>query len=127
MLLCGALDHEDVIAQYRRATVFALPCFTAADGDRDGIPNVILEAMAMRLPVVSTRHSGIPEAVIDGSTGLLVTPGDTAALTAALAQVLDDPDGARTLGHRGRQAVAATFDVAANANRLLRRFSEVMS
>lgn len=121
--LCGALPHDDVVRQYRTATVFALPCVTGEDGDRDGIPNVILEAMAMRLPVVSTRHSGIPEAVVDGSTGLLVAPGDATALADALARLLDDPGMGRAMGRAGRHVVAEKFDVAANAKQLLRHFT----
>jgi glycosyltransferase involved in cell wall biosynthesis len=117
--LYGALDHDAVVAQYRAATVFCLPCVTGADGDRDGIPNVILEAMAMELPVVSTRHSGIPEAVLDGSTGSLAPPGDAPALADALANLLDDPQTATTMGRRGRQVVAAKFDVATNAEKLV--------
>ena len=86
----GALPHEDVLAWMRRASVFALPAVVAADGDRDGIPNVVLEAMAMGLPVVSTRHSGIPEAVADERSGLLVEPADAIGLAAALGRLLDD-------------------------------------
>ena len=74
--LLGAQTHEEVIDAYRRAWVFVLPCVVGDDGDRDGIPNVILEAMAMGLPVVSTRHSGIPEVVEHEVTGLLVRPAD---------------------------------------------------
>jgi glycosyltransferase involved in cell wall biosynthesis len=126
VVLCGALDHADVVEQYAGSSIFVLPCIIGADGDRDGIPNVILEAMAMQLPVVSTRHSGIPEAVTDGETGLLVTPGDPAALAAALARLLDDPETGRAMGRRGRQAIAAKFDVAANAKQLMRLFEEVL-
>ncbi len=125
--LLGALEHADVVAQYRTATVFALPCVVSADGDRDGIPNVILEAMAMQLPVVSTRHSGIPEAVIDGRTGVLVQPGDATGLADALERLLGDPDLRTVMGRRGRQAVATTFDVATNVRNLMRRFEQVDS
>jgi glycosyltransferase involved in cell wall biosynthesis len=77
----------------------------------------------MRLPVVSTRHSGIPEAVVDGSTGLLVAPGDATALADALARLLDDPRMGRAMGRAGRHVVAEKFDVAANAKQLLRHFT----
>lgn len=122
--LTGALDHPEVVAQYRAATVFTLPCVTGADGDRDGIPNVILEAMAMERPVVSTRHSGIPEAVADGVTGLLVQPGDAGALADALGRLLDDERLGRDMGRRGRERVAQLFDIETNVRKLMTRFEQ---
>jgi len=112
--LAGALPHHEVIAYYRRAGVFVLPCVVGADGDRDGIPNVILEAMAMELPVVSTNISGIPEAVEDGVTGLLVPPKDSNMLATALGSLLDDPEWATLLGKAGRQGVQQIFDLSTN-------------
>lgn len=120
--LLGALDHADVVEQYRAATVFTLPCVVGADGDRDGIPNVILEAMAMERPVVSTRHSGIPEAVLDGVTGLLVAPEDAAALADALERLLVSDDLRHAMGQRGRQVVEERFDVTANVRDLMTYF-----
>lgn len=118
----GALPHDEVLDHYRRASVFVLPCVVAPNGDRDGIPNALLEAMASKVPVVSTAHSGIPEAVEAGRSGLLVPPGDVAALTDALARLLDDPDLRRRLGAGGRDAVLASFDIEVNGRRLLQRF-----
>ena len=118
--LTGALDGDAVLERYRQAAVFALPCVTEDDGGRDGIPNVILEAMAMELPVVSTDHSGIPEAVRDGDTGLLVPPHDPEALADAIARLLDDPATAAAMGQRGREVVLDQFDVETN----VRRFRE---
>ena len=123
VILRGALPHRDVIESYRRATAFVLASVQARDGDRDGIPNVILEAMAMQLPVVSTTYSGIPEAVEHEITGLLVPPGDVGALSEALARVLVDPATARQMGARGRQAVTSRFDVEKNVGLLHDRFS----
>lgn len=120
--LCGALPHDAVIDHFRRATVFALPCILAADGDRDGIPNVILEAMALERPVVSTSHSGIPEVITDGCNGLLVEPEDEQALARAIATLFDDPDLRRTLGQKGRKTVLEKFSVEANVDQLLREF-----
>jgi len=116
--LCGAMPHEAVIDKYRQATLFALSCVTARDGDRDGIPNVLAEAMAMQLPIVSTRHSGIPELVEDKISGLLVPPNDEEALAEALAELLDNPALRRRLGQRGRQKVLKDFDVERNVQRL---------
>ena len=123
--LRGAVAHDEVVAAYRRARAFVLACIQADDGDRDGIPNVILEAMAMQLPVVSTHHSGIPEAVDDGVTGLLVPTGDAEALADALSQVLDDPARARGMGVNGREVVSDRFDLETNVRLLHDRFVPV--
>jgi len=105
LILCGALPHAEVLAKYAQAALFALACVLAEDGDRDGIPNVLLEAMARQVPVASTQFSGIPEVVEDGLTGLLVPPRDAEALASALARLLDDPDLRESLGRAGRQRV----------------------
>jgi len=120
--LCGAMPHETVIEKYRQAALFVLPCITAKDGDRDGIPNVLLEAMAMQVPVVSTRHSGIPELVQDRINGLLVPPGDEDTLTNALAELLDAPALRTQLGQLGRQTVMKDFDVERNVRHLFDLF-----
>lgn len=117
--LLGAVSHDRVLELMQSATVFVLPSVVAADGDRDGIPNVILEAMGMELPVVATRHSGIPEAVIDGVTGVLVDVGDPAGLARAIGWVLDDADGAARMGTNGRALVATRFDLERNVGQLL--------
>lgn len=124
LTLTGALPHHQVIESYRQASIFALPCITASDGDRDGIPNVVLEAMAMALPVVSTRHSGVPEAVEDGVSGILVAPGDVTELTDALARLLDDADLRSKMGLVGREIVIERFDVTVNAKALMERFMQ---
>ena len=72
--LVEPMTHEQIIERYCKASLFVLPSLIASDGDRDGIPNVLLEAMAMELPVISTRVSGIPEVIEHGATGLLVDP-----------------------------------------------------
>ena len=121
--LCGALPHQEVIAKYRQAMMFVLPAVMGADGDRDGIPNVILEAMAMELPVVSTRLSGIPEVVEDGINGLLVPPADERALAEALIRLLDNPDEGWRMGRKGRETVIENFDLEQNVKRLLAEFT----
>jgi glycosyltransferase involved in cell wall biosynthesis len=120
--LLGALPHEEVIAQYQEATVFALPAILGKDGDRDGIPNVILEALSMGLPVVSTAHSGIPEVIEEGTNGLLVPPEDGEALSSALARLICDPEMQIAFGKAGRQIVADRFNPEKNARRLLEAF-----
>jgi glycosyltransferase involved in cell wall biosynthesis len=121
--LCGALPHQAVIDKYKQATLFALPCVVQADGERDGIPNVILEALAMELPVVSTRHSGIPEVIEDGENGLLVPPEEVVPLANALMRLLDDPDLCMKLGSKGRGIIMASFSVESNVEKLLKEFT----
>ena len=122
VLLVGALPHEEVIIQYQEATVFALPAILGKDGDRDGIPNVILEALSMGLPVVSTAHSGIPEVIEEGVDGLLVPPEDAQALSSALERLISDPEMRNAFGKAGRQIVADRFNPEKNARRLLEAF-----
>ena len=108
--LTGKLPREAVIDRYARATVFVQPSRIALDGDRDGIPNVLLEAMAMQLPVVTTRVSGIPELVTDGRNGLLISPDRPADLADALSELLAVPRLRTRLGAAAREAVRARFD-----------------
>lgn len=114
VILRGALCHEEVIDLYRRATMFVLPCIKTPEGDVDGIPNVIAEAMAMQLPVVSTDVSAIPELLIDQVNGLLVPAGDPVALADCLSRLLDEPALGQALGCRGRQSILDLFDVEHN-------------
>jgi len=112
--LCGALPHDQVIGQYDLATIFVLPCIQGGDGSLDGIPNVLAEAMAMKLPVVSTPVSAIPELVQDQVSGLLVPPRDEQALAAALRRLLDNPVLCTQLGEKGRQTIVETFNIEQN-------------
>jgi glycosyltransferase involved in cell wall biosynthesis len=108
--LCGPWSQAELLAQYRRSTMFVLACRIDADGDRDGIPNVLVEAMAAGLPVVSTWVSGIPELVEDGVSGLLVPSEDPHALAEAMLRLTKDPDLRERLAAAGAATVASTFD-----------------
>lgn len=116
--LHGRMTQDELLGFYRHAQVFVLPCQVAADGDRDGIPNVLVEAMAMQLPVVSTPVSGIPELVEHRRDGLLVPPREPEALAAALGLLLDQPRLRQTLGQAGRRKVCAHFSLAHNTGQM---------
>ena len=108
--LCSAVTQDQLREIYRGARVFALPCQIMEDGDRDGFPNVLAEAMAMRVPVVSTAISGIPEMIDDGVHGLLVQPRDSQALADALRRVLTDAALHGRLADAGRERICERFD-----------------
>ncbi|MDQ4038802.1 MAG: glycosyltransferase family 4 protein [Actinomycetota bacterium] len=108
--LLGPLSQRDICMIYRRCDVFALACRIEANGDRDGIPNVLVEAMAAGLPVVSTAVSGIPELVRDGHNGLLVAPDDPVALADALLRLAKDPQLRACLARAGAVTVSERFD-----------------
>ena len=107
--LPGMVTAGQVRDAMHNASIFIQHSVTAANGDVEGLPVAILEAMAAGLPVVSTVHSGIPEAVADGETGLLVHEHDVAAMATQINTLLDDPKRAETLGMAGRQRVKNTF------------------
>ncbi len=111
----GRLTTDAVRDLLARADAMALPSVRLPSGKQEGIPVALMEAMAMGLPVVASRLSGIPELVEDGVTGLTVPERDPAALAAALQQLHADPDRARRLGAGGRARVLEAFDLHQNA------------
>jgi glycosyltransferase involved in cell wall biosynthesis len=115
----GPVLRDGIADLYRAADVFVLPAVHDAQGNVDGLPNVILEGMASGLPVVATAISGVPLAVTHGEQGLLVPEGDGPALRAALADLLTDRDRARRLGEAARRRVLAelTWEVVAGRYR----------
>jgi glycosyltransferase involved in cell wall biosynthesis len=117
--LAGSQTQAAIRRALARADIFAITPFVTDDGDRDGIPTVILEAMASRVPVVSTRVVGVGEAVADGRTGLLCEPRDIAAIAANLSRLLDDPAVRDRMGTAGRQAIVSSFDISRSAGKLV--------
>ncbi|OLP52488.1 colanic acid biosynthesis glycosyltransferase WcaL [Rhizobium rhizosphaerae] len=106
----GALAQEDVLALYRRADLFALACRITPDGDRDGLPNVIVEASSQRLTVVASDISGVPELLTDGVNGYLTPSEDPAAFAAALEQAIRDPQTRMRFGRAAEARVRGAFD-----------------
>lgn len=125
--LPGAMAQEEVRARLYRASVFVMPSVVAADGNMDGIPVALMEAMAAGLPVVSTTVSGIPEIVSDGSNGRLVPPRDPAALADAIRSLLDDPEGRRRLAAGARETVERQFNASREASRLFGLVSQALA
>ncbi len=116
--LLGARKQEEVRALLSRAAVFALPCVITPQGDRDGIPVALMEAMACGTPVVSTRVSGIPELVTDKICGLLAEPGDAADLARCIEHQLGHTAEVKTRVLEGRRKVEAEFAIATEAAKL---------
>jgi glycosyltransferase involved in cell wall biosynthesis len=111
-----------VLAAYRQADLFVLAAKAAADGDRDGLPNVLVEAQSQGLACVASNFSAIPELIEHGSTGVLVPPGDPLALAAALASLIRDPSRRRALGAAGARRVRRGFAMSAGIGILAGRF-----
>lgn len=114
----GPLPENEIRALVAGAAVLAAPCVVGADGNADGLPTVLLEALALGTPCVSTYVTGIPEAVRHESTGLLVPPGDASALAAALERLLGDEALRDRVARQGRALVEAEFDLRRQAREL---------
>ncbi|MGE3315794.1 MAG: glycosyltransferase [Planctomycetaceae bacterium] len=114
----GLMNRSQIAELVSKCDVLAAPSVPTEDGRREGIPVVLMEAMASELPVVASRLSGIPELVDDGVSGLLTTPRDASAIADALEQLSRDPELRRELGKAGRVKVLSEFDVHRNAAKL---------
>ena len=125
--LLGALPQGRVKQVVQSATVFAAPCVVGADGNRDGLPTVLLESMALGTPCVATPVTGIPEVLVDGRTGLLVPERSPAALADALGRLLDDRALRLRLAEQARSLVEEHFDVHRQASALRSVFERVAS
>ena len=125
--LLGSLSQGAVLEKLQAVDIFALASTTDAQGATDVFPTVILEAMASARPVVSTRLAGIPELVVDGQTGMLVSPGDSAALTQALERFLRDPELRLRFGHAGRQRIEQHFRIEQTVTPLIEMLEQCCS
>ena len=119
----GGETQAAVLAHYRNADLFVLASRVARDGDRDGLPNVLMEAQSQGLACLATGVAAIPELIDDGATGALVPPEDAGALAAALARLIGDPDERSRLGQAGQQRVRADFDMKGSIDTLARLLS----
>jgi colanic acid/amylovoran biosynthesis glycosyltransferase len=122
---CGALAGDDVDDAYRRAVAVVAPCRVDATGDRDGLPTVLLEAMARGVAVISTSVVGIPELIAHGETGLLAPPDDPGALAEAILQMVGDAPLRQRLAAAGRATVAHRYAPAASTEALIRLHQSV--
>jgi glycosyltransferase involved in cell wall biosynthesis len=120
----GPLPREQLIDVYPSAAVLAAPCIVGSDGNRDGLPTVLIEAMAIGVPVVATPVTGIPELVEDGVTGLLVPERDPRALAEAIERLLANEQLAQLLAAAGRRRIEEQFDLHRNVAKLRQLFEE---
>lgn len=109
--LLGGMPQERIIGEMDETDIFLAPSVTAADGDQEGIPVVLMEAMAKGIPVVSTRHSAIPELVRDGESGLLAEEGDADGLAERILLMIERPDLRMKMGREGRSFVEREYDI----------------
>nr|WP_254150927.1 glycosyltransferase [Candidatus Chloroploca mongolica] len=122
--LVGPRPQSEVVDLVQRGSVFAAPCVVGNDGNRDGLPTVLLEAMALGTPCVATDVTGIPELIEHGVTGLLVPQRDPGSLAASLAALLDDEALRVDLALAARQRIEQMFDSARNSEALRMLFAE---
>lgn len=123
----GALPGEEVRKVMDRGHILLAPSVTSPDGDQEGIPVVIMEAMAMGMPVVSTYHSGIPELVVNGASGYLVPERDPGALAAAIARLLARPELWPIMGEAGRRMIERDYNQEHLNDRLVRLLAQASS
>lgn len=122
----GALSHSEVINELKRSHLFVLPSRTGKDGDQEGIPNSIMEAMAIGRVVISTRHAGIPELIVHEQTGFLAPEGDHDALANMIQYVLESPLPLEEILHNARKKIEREHDILKQANKLEQIYDQVL-
>jgi len=126
VFLVGKMTQDELIELYCQADIFVLPCYVTENGDRDGIPNVLLEAMAMKVPVISTNISGISELIKHKINGILVPPKEPYLLAIELENLLKQPELRNTLGELGRKQVTNNFSINKNITDLKNIFTSAL-
>ncbi len=111
IIFLGRCSHDEIISYYEKVTAYVQHSITPANGDMEGTPVAILEASAAGLPVISTKHAGIPDVILNGKTGLLVEEHDVDGMAEAMIQLLDDKEKASQLGLAGRTNIAENFSM----------------
>lgn len=123
----GAMSQQEVLQRYGEADIFALPCRIGKDGDRDGLPNVLVEAASQRILCISTTISGIPELFVDGENGLLVEPEDPQGLAMAIEKAIRNPLERDRMARNAEEKVRGHFDHRTSISDLERLFSSAYS
>jgi colanic acid/amylovoran biosynthesis glycosyltransferase len=114
----GQMPRAQALQEMLKADVLVQPSYTTGEGEKEGVPNVLMEAQATGMPVVSTRHAGIPEVVLDGRSGLLAEEKDAAGLANLMLRLADDRGLWARMGEHGRRHVEAEFNIATQSKRL---------
>ena len=121
----GALDSDSVVRELAKATIFLLPCVEADTGDRDGVPLSLMEAMYVRIPVISSNIASIPELIEDGKEGLLVEQKNVEQLASAIRMLLHDKSLRDAMGEKGRAKVEKEFNIHQEVEKLVQIWGEV--
>jgi colanic acid/amylovoran biosynthesis glycosyltransferase len=124
--ILGPRNQEEILSLLPQSDILLAPSINSRDGDQEGIPVAIMEAMATGLPVLTTTHAGIPELVKDGICGFVVKQGDVDMLAKRLHQLVASPELRTTLGNAARNIVKTNFDVDMLNDRLVRLFSHIL-
>jgi glycosyltransferase involved in cell wall biosynthesis len=114
----GLVSQDELRETFYRSHLFLHPSETGRDGNQEGVPNSMLEAMASGLPVFATTHGGIPEAIKEGVSGVMVAEGDDKALSQALLEAVQRPDRLATMAEAGAETVSRNFEQASQVKRL---------
>ena len=117
--LLGWRDRTEILRLYEQSHIFLAPSVTSEDGDQEGIPVVLHEAMASGMPIISTRHTGIPELVDDGESGFLVPERDPDAIADRLTYLIEDPERLNGMGQRGRRHIEENNNMDKQIDRLI--------
>jgi glycosyltransferase involved in cell wall biosynthesis len=120
--LKGSLPQQEIKQHLRQAAVFAAPCVVGEDGNRDGLPTVLLESMALGTPCVSTDVTGIPEVILDGQTGLMVEQRNPKSLAGALERLLKQTQLRVSLSQQARLLIESQFNIHTNAKKIRAQF-----